>query len=90
MTKPERPPGEDEELADFETQLVVAWPGPQDPPPRPVRLPGLRIAAWPQADGSVLYEVRYRGQPYQATAKRSGHRDTVQMTVPWVKGPKEE
>lgn len=90
MTGPRRKPttGEEDDLFDFETFLIVAWPGPDDPPPRTVRLPGLRISCWPQVDGSVLYEVKYRNAPFEKKPKAGGVRDTQQMTVPWVDGGK--
>ena len=88
MTSPKQPTPEEEELLDFENQLVVAWPGPSDPPPRAVRLPGMRITPWPQKDGSVLYEIKYRGAPYEPKKKKRRHRDTVQMSVPWNKDDK--
>jgi len=73
--------GVDEDQGDFEVQLILAWPGPNDPPPRSVRLPGLRVTAWPQPDGSVLYEVKYRSAPYEQTSTRRKKHDTVQMNV---------
>lgn len=86
MTERKAPTSEEDELLDFESQLVVAWPGPDDPPPRPIRLPGVRITPWPQADGSVLYEIKYRGAPYQPRRRRGRHRDTVQMSAPVIPG----
>ncbi len=84
MTDTPKNPRDPEDLTDYEVQLVVAWPSPKDPPPRSIRLPGLRIEAYPQSDGSVLYEVKYRSKPYVLTKRRKQHRDTVQMKVPWV------
>jgi len=76
-------PGSDEEdLVEIETLVTVAWPAPDDPPPRAVRLAGMQIDAWPQADGSVLYEIKYRRRPYVPKQKRKRHRDTLSMELP--------
>jgi len=84
VTDPKPPPHEEDELFDFETHLIVAWPGPGDPPPRTVRLPGLRVTCWPQRDGSVLYEIKYRESPFEKKPKGRKPRDTAQMSVPWA------
>jgi hypothetical protein len=72
--------GEEDDLIDLETFLFVAWPAPNDPPPRTVRLPGLRISCWPQVDGSVLYEIKYRDAPFEKKKKPGTVRDTMQMS----------
>jgi hypothetical protein len=90
VSGPLRKPPEEDDLFEFETQLIVAWPAPGDPPPRTVRLPGLRLNCWPQRDGSVLYEIKYRNSPAEKRAKGRKLRDTAQMTVPWNRAGDDE
>jgi len=89
LTKP-RKSHEEDDLFNFETALVVAWPGPGDPPPRTVRLPGLRIECWPQRDGSVLYEVKYRNVPYKPKKTKRVYHDTLQIEGDGAKSLRDE
>lgn len=84
MAGDNKPSSEEDDLFEFETHLIVAWPGPQDPPPRTVRLPGMVVTCWPQKDGSVLYEIKYRNVKYEKKPKGRRPRDTAQMGVPWL------